>query len=143
MLPHSTRIYSSSRSCVARRSRCDASGAAAEPEAADAAARSAANRRLSAARSHSRALARQVEQRDAALLRMHTAVLNLRREVVELCTSASEGATTAAGAEAALALGEQIFNRVADLLEESDAQRVRTVDVQWTGAAGEVSALFP
>jgi hypothetical protein len=74
---------------------------------------------------------------------MHTAVLNLRREVVELCTSASEGATTAAGAEAALALGEQIFNRVADLLEESDAQRVRTVDVQWTGAAGEVSALFP
>ena len=94
--------------------------------------------RLAKATSYSRALESQVQERDAALLRLHTAVLTLRREIVALSEKAAKAAPSVESAEAVLSLGLGIFTAVEELVETSEAHRARPVEVVWTGLADTV-----
>ena len=94
--------------------------------------------RLSKATAYSRALEAQVEERDVALLRLHTAVLTLRRDIVALSEKAAKQAPSVESADAVLNLGLGIFQSVEELVETSEAHRARPVEIVWTGLAETV-----
>ncbi len=98
------------------------------------------NSRLSKANAFARFCDRSLSQRDEAMARIHGELSLCRADLEALAELATE-ATDASQQPAILERVQALQARYDTALELADAQRVRPVEVQWTGMASDVRVM--